>query len=169
MKFALSIIALILVALVVPFLIPGLAKQDGLNPETDLPWQIEVDGQGTTLRAESELVVRGARVVVRDLRHPGRTGSGFLFTLEATVSVQLAELHLANAPADDRDGAGHYQGGTIEIMGRGPDLRDAAVPVTVALARGSAGILCAAVPPRGRFAAMVFGAGRWRRGSGSRG
>jgi hypothetical protein len=46
MKFALSIIALILVALVVPFLIPGLAKQEGLNPEADLPWQIEVDGQG---------------------------------------------------------------------------------------------------------------------------
>lgn len=46
MKFALSIVALILVALVVPFLIPGLAKQDGVDPNSNLPWQIQVDGQG---------------------------------------------------------------------------------------------------------------------------
>lgn len=46
MKFALSIIALILLALIVPFLIPGVAKQEGVDPNVNLPWQIEVDGQG---------------------------------------------------------------------------------------------------------------------------
>lgn len=46
MKFALSLVALILVALVVPFLIPGLAKQEGVDPNSNLPWQIQLDGQG---------------------------------------------------------------------------------------------------------------------------
>lgn len=46
MKFALSIIALILVALIVPFLIPGVAKREGVDPNANLPWQIELDGQG---------------------------------------------------------------------------------------------------------------------------
>jgi hypothetical protein len=46
MKFALSLIALVLVALIVPFLIPGLAKQEGADPNSNLPWQIQVDGQG---------------------------------------------------------------------------------------------------------------------------
>jgi len=46
MKFALSLIALVLVALIVPFLIPGLAKQEGVDPNNNLPWQIQLDGQG---------------------------------------------------------------------------------------------------------------------------
>ena len=46
MKFAFSLIALILVALIVPFLIPGLAKREGVDPNSNLPWQIELDGQG---------------------------------------------------------------------------------------------------------------------------
>jgi hypothetical protein len=46
MKLALSILALILVALIVPFLIPGVAKQEGVDPNSNLPWQIAVDGQG---------------------------------------------------------------------------------------------------------------------------
>lgn len=46
MKFALSLIAFVIAALVVPFLIPGLGKQDGADPNRDLPWQIDIDGQG---------------------------------------------------------------------------------------------------------------------------
>ncbi len=46
MKFALSIIALVLLALVVPFLIPGVAKKEGVDPNSNLPWQIQLDGQG---------------------------------------------------------------------------------------------------------------------------
>ncbi len=46
MKFSLSIIALIFVALIVPFLIPDVAKRDGVDPNSNLPWQIQLDGQG---------------------------------------------------------------------------------------------------------------------------
>jgi hypothetical protein len=46
MKFALSMIALIAIALLVPFLLPGLGKQEGVDPNANLPWQIELDGQG---------------------------------------------------------------------------------------------------------------------------
>lgn len=46
MKFALSLIAFIIAALVIPFLIPGLGKQEGTDPNRDLPWQIDVDGRG---------------------------------------------------------------------------------------------------------------------------
>jgi hypothetical protein len=46
MKFAFSMIALIAIALIVPFLVPGLGKQEGVDPNANLPWQIEVDAQG---------------------------------------------------------------------------------------------------------------------------
>ena len=46
MKFALSIIALVLIALLVPFLLPGLGKHEGVDPNANLPWQIELDAQG---------------------------------------------------------------------------------------------------------------------------
>ncbi|MFZ2973692.1 MAG: hypothetical protein WA049_13725 [Ferribacterium limneticum] len=46
MKFACSMIALIAIALIVPFLVPGLGKQEGVDPNANLPWQIEVDAQG---------------------------------------------------------------------------------------------------------------------------
>ncbi|MBL8429493.1 MAG: hypothetical protein JNJ95_06355 [Dechloromonas sp.] len=46
MKFALSIIALIAIALIVPFLVPELGKREGVDPNANLPWQIELDGQG---------------------------------------------------------------------------------------------------------------------------
>ncbi|NTV70530.1 MAG: hypothetical protein HGA71_10335 [Azonexaceae bacterium] len=46
MKFALSMIALIALALIVPFLVPGLGKQEGVDPNANLPWQIELDAQG---------------------------------------------------------------------------------------------------------------------------
>ncbi|MGB8054969.1 MAG: hypothetical protein WCF11_14480, partial [Azonexus sp.] len=46
MKFALTLIALILLALIVPFFIPGAGKLAGVDPNSNLPWQITVDGQG---------------------------------------------------------------------------------------------------------------------------
>lgn len=46
MKFALSLIAFVLVVLVVPFFLPGIGKQEGVDPNSNLPWQIETDGQG---------------------------------------------------------------------------------------------------------------------------
>lgn len=46
MKFAAAIIALIFFALAIPFFIPGSGRQEGVDPNANLPWQIEVDGQG---------------------------------------------------------------------------------------------------------------------------
>ena len=46
MKFAFSILALIVAALVIPFLIPGAGKQAGVDPESNLPWQIELSADG---------------------------------------------------------------------------------------------------------------------------
>jgi hypothetical protein len=46
MKFALSLIALVLLALILPFFLPGAGKQEGIDPNSNLPWQIAVDGQG---------------------------------------------------------------------------------------------------------------------------
>lgn len=46
MKFAFSIVALILAALIIPFFLPGAGKQEGVDPNANLPWQIELDGQG---------------------------------------------------------------------------------------------------------------------------
>ena len=46
MKFALSLIALVLLALIVPFFHPRLRQAGGRRSERNLPWQITVDGQG---------------------------------------------------------------------------------------------------------------------------
>ncbi|MDD2883896.1 MAG: hypothetical protein PHT48_02485 [Dechloromonas sp.] len=46
MKFALSVIAFILAALIIPFFIPGSGVQQGVDPNSNLPWQIQLDGQG---------------------------------------------------------------------------------------------------------------------------
>src|SRR5574343_637557 len=46
MKLALTIVALVIAALVVSFLLPGVGKQTGVDPNANLPWQIAVDGQG---------------------------------------------------------------------------------------------------------------------------
>lgn len=46
MKFALSLIALIIAALVLPFFLPVSGKQEGIDPNVNLPWQIDLDGQG---------------------------------------------------------------------------------------------------------------------------
>jgi hypothetical protein len=46
MKFALSLIALVLLALIVPFFLPGAGQHAGVDPNSNLPWQIAVDGQG---------------------------------------------------------------------------------------------------------------------------
>lgn len=46
MKFALSLLAFVVVALVVPFFLPAAGKVEGVDPNSNLPWQIEIDGQG---------------------------------------------------------------------------------------------------------------------------
>ncbi len=46
MKFALSLIAFVVAALVIPFFIPGAGQQAGVDHEVNLPWQVVPDGQG---------------------------------------------------------------------------------------------------------------------------
>ncbi len=46
MKFALSLLAFVVAALILPFLLPGMGKQEGLDPNNNLPWQITLDGLG---------------------------------------------------------------------------------------------------------------------------
>lgn len=46
MKFALSLIAFVILALLLPFVIPLGSKPEGVDPNSNLPWQIELDGQG---------------------------------------------------------------------------------------------------------------------------
>jgi hypothetical protein len=46
MKFALALIAFVLVALIVPFVLPIAGKQEGVDPNSNLPWQISLDGRG---------------------------------------------------------------------------------------------------------------------------
>jgi hypothetical protein len=46
MKFALYLIAFVIAALVIPFFIPSGGKSEGVDPNSNLPWQITLDGQG---------------------------------------------------------------------------------------------------------------------------
>ena len=46
MKFALYLIAFVIAALVIPFFIPSGGKTEGVDPNSNLPWQITPDGQG---------------------------------------------------------------------------------------------------------------------------
>lgn len=46
MKLALSLLALVLLALALPFLLPSAGKVEGVDPNSNLPWQIATDGQG---------------------------------------------------------------------------------------------------------------------------
>ena len=46
MKFALYLIAFVIAALIIPFFLPSGGKQEGVDPNSNLPWQISLDGQG---------------------------------------------------------------------------------------------------------------------------
>lgn len=46
MKFALYLIAFVIAALVIPFFMPSGGKPEGVDPNSNLPWQITLDGQG---------------------------------------------------------------------------------------------------------------------------
>ena len=46
MKFALYLIVFVIAALVIPFFIPSGGKTEGVDPNSNLPWQITLDGQG---------------------------------------------------------------------------------------------------------------------------
>lgn len=103
MKFAFSLIALVIAALVIPFFIPGMGKQAGVDPNVNLPWQIETDDRGgsrvfglspgfqtlgemrATLGADSELAI---------IARPDEVGSLEVYFNQIALGFVLAKMVL---------------------------------------------------------------------------
>ncbi|MCK6390824.1 MAG: hypothetical protein L6Q40_07345 [Azonexus sp.] len=101
MKFTLYAIVLVAAALIVPFLIPGAGKQEGVDPNANLPWQIAVDGQGgsrvfglelgrSTL-AEAKKVF-GSDVQVAIIANPDETGALEAYFNQVPLGFVLARV-----------------------------------------------------------------------------
>lgn len=101
MKFALSLLAFVVAALVLPFLLPGIGQQEGVDPNRNLPWQIEVDGQGgssvfglkpgvSTLGEVRRLL--GDDVEVAIIAAPGETGSLEGYYRQVALGFVLAKV-----------------------------------------------------------------------------
>ena len=80
MKFALSLIALVLLALIVPFFIPGAGQQAGVDPDSNLPWQITADGQG------------GSQIEVAIIAEPNEIGSLEGYYAQLPLGFVLAKM-----------------------------------------------------------------------------
>lgn len=104
MKFALSIIALIVAALVLPFLVPGLGQREGVDPNANLPWQIEVDGQGgsrvfgirpgTQTLGEARAALRGEPPEVAIVAAPDEVGTLEAYYNEVALGFVLGKVVL---------------------------------------------------------------------------
>ncbi|WP_374328587.1 hypothetical protein [Azonexus sp.] len=104
MKLALSILALVIAALVVPFLIPGLGQRDGVDPNANLPWQIELDGQGgsrvfgirpgTQTLGEARAVLGGEAPEVAIVAAPDEVGTLEAYYNEVALGFVLGKVVL---------------------------------------------------------------------------
>lgn len=103
MKFALGLVAFVLLALFLPFVMPGIGKQDGVDPNTNLPWQIEVDAQGssrvfgiqpgkTTLEETGRLLGEGMDVAI--VAAPGEDGALEAYYGQLSLGFVLARVIL---------------------------------------------------------------------------
>jgi len=101
MKFALSLLAFVVVALVVPFLLPGIGQQEGVDPNRNLPWQIEADGQGGSavfglkpgVSTLGEVRQRlGEDIEVAIIAAPGETGSLEGYYRQVALGFVLARV-----------------------------------------------------------------------------
>lgn len=101
MKFALAIVALVVAALVLPFFIPGAGKQEGVDPNSNLPWQIELDGQGgsrvfglkpgvSTLRDVRQQL--GSEIEVAIIAEPGEVGTLEGYYSQVALGFVLAKV-----------------------------------------------------------------------------
>lgn len=110
MKFALSLIALILIALIVPFFIPGSGRQEGVDPNANLPWQIVVDGQGgnevfglkpgvSTLGDVRRRL--GDEIEVAIIAEPNEIGSLEAYYSQVPLGFVLARMIVTVDAADD--------------------------------------------------------------------
>lgn len=103
MKFALSLIALIIAALVLPFFLPIGSKSADVDPNINLPWQIELDGQGGSrvfgvrpgvdTLAEVRAVL-GADVEVAIVAMPEEIGSLEAYYAQVPLGFVLAKVIL---------------------------------------------------------------------------
>ena len=91
MKFALSLIALVLLALILPFFIPGAGKQAGIDPNSNLPWQIAVDGQGgsTVFEVRQRL---GNEIEVAIIAEPNEIGTLEGYYAQVPLGFVLAKM-----------------------------------------------------------------------------
>ena len=92
-KFALYLVAFVLAALLLPFLFPGAGKQEGVDPNANLPWQITLDGQGGS-------TVFGLKPGVSTLAEARRTfGADVQIAIIATPDEEGAlEAYFAQVP-----------------------------------------------------------------------
>lgn len=103
MKFALTIIALIIAALVLPFVVPMGSAPPGVDVESNLPWQIALDGQGgsrvfglqpgvsTLAEAKQRL---GSDVDVAIIALPDEVGAVEAFYTQVPLGFVLAKMIL---------------------------------------------------------------------------
>lgn len=101
MKLALSLIALVLLALIVPFLMPGPGQQEGVDPNSNLPWQITVDAQGGTsvfglkpgISTLGEVRQRlGGEIEVAIIAEPNELGSLEAYYSQVPLGFVLAKV-----------------------------------------------------------------------------
>lgn len=101
MKFALCLIAFIVAALTLPFLIPGSGKQDGVDPNSNLPWQITLDGVGRSqvfglmpgVSTLADLKQRlGGELEVAIIAEPNEVGSLEAYYAQVPLGFVLAKV-----------------------------------------------------------------------------
>ncbi|PKO88032.1 MAG: hypothetical protein CVU18_08605 [Betaproteobacteria bacterium HGW-Betaproteobacteria-12] len=108
MKFALYLIGFVLVALIVPFLLP--VSGDGADPERNLPWQIEVDNKGgsrvfglqpgVSTLAEIKAVL-GRELEVAIIARPDETGAVEAYYSQVALGFVLAKMVITLDVAPD--------------------------------------------------------------------
>ena len=101
MKFAFSLIALVLLALIIPFFIPGAGKTDGVDPNSNLPWQITLDAQGGSsvfglkpgVSTLGEVRQRlGGEIEVAIIAEPNETGALEAYYGQVSLGFVLARV-----------------------------------------------------------------------------
>lgn len=101
MKFALYLIAFVLAAMIIPFFFPIAGKYEGVDPNSNLPWQIELDGQGgssvfgikpgvSTLGDVRQKL--GAEIDVAIIAEPGEAGAIEGYYTQVPLGFVLAKL-----------------------------------------------------------------------------
>ena len=111
MKFALYVFGFILVALIVPFLIPTSGNGDGVDPDRHLPWQIDVDERGgskvfglqpgVSTLAEVKGVL-GTEIEVAIIARPNEVGSVEAYYSQVALGFVLAKMVITVDVAPER-------------------------------------------------------------------